>query len=123
MQSHDVCLISTVLPVVTEYTSQQSFYIYSTCQSFSGTRYLRRGVDDHGYVANYVETELVNSLAVTCIVLCLLVPLLFFILFSSLQVLQVSNHVLSYVLVRGSVPVYWIQPGYKYRPPPIVKNS
>ena len=32
------------------------FYI-----SLSGTRYLRRGVDDHGYVANYVETELVSS--------------------------------------------------------------
>ena len=25
---------------------------------------------------------------------------------------------MSFVQVRGSVPVYWSQPGYKYRPPP-----
>lgn len=27
-----------------------------------GTRYLRRGVDKEGYVANYVETEMVREL-------------------------------------------------------------
>lgn len=57
----------------------------------AGTRYKKRGVDDAGYVANYVETE---------------------------QCLLVGGHVLSFVQVRGSVPVYWSQPGFKYRPPP-----
>lgn len=28
------------------------------------------------------------------------------------------NHFVSFVQVRGSVPVFWSQPGFKYRPPP-----
>lgn len=54
-------------------------------------RYKRRGVDDDGHCANYVETE---------------------------QIISYHNHQVSFVQVRGSVPVYWSQPGYKYRPPP-----
>ncbi|XP_053645587.1 phosphatidylinositide phosphatase SAC2 isoform X2 [Cherax quadricarinatus] len=57
----------------------------------AGTRYKRRGVDEEGHVANYVETE---------------------------QIVSYSHHRVAFVLVRGSVPVYWSQPGYKYRPPP-----
>ena len=26
-------------------------------------------------------------------------------------------------MVRGSVPVFWTQPGYKYRPPPIIEKG
>ncbi|XP_022917953.1 phosphatidylinositide phosphatase SAC2 isoform X2 [Onthophagus taurus] len=57
----------------------------------AGTRYKRRGVDEDGECANYVETE---------------------------QLIQYHHHEVSFVQVRGSVPVYWSQPGYKYRPPP-----
>nr|XP_027213923.1 phosphatidylinositide phosphatase SAC2-like [Penaeus vannamei] len=57
----------------------------------AGTRYKRRGVDEEGYVANYVETE---------------------------QIVSYSHHRVAFVQVRGSVPVFWSQPGYKYRPPP-----
>ncbi|XP_032240678.2 phosphatidylinositide phosphatase SAC2 [Nematostella vectensis] len=57
----------------------------------AGTRYKRRGVDDDGEVANYVETE---------------------------QIVRTEIHSVSFVQVRGSVPVFWSQPGYKYRPPP-----
>ena len=63
---------------------------------FKGTRYRRRGVDSSGDVANYVETELL----VKC-----------------------GSHVVSYVIVRGSVPVYWSQPGYKYRPLPVIEKG
>lgn len=28
----------------------------------TGTRYLRRGVDEHGHVGNFVETEMVRSM-------------------------------------------------------------
>ena len=67
-------------------------YVISRRSRFrAGTRYLRRGVDDEGKVANYVETE---------------------------QILVFKGHVISFVQVRGSIPVYWSQPGYKYRPPP-----
>ena len=57
----------------------------------AGTRYKRRGVDADGHVANFVETE---------------------------QILLYHHYAISYVLIRGSVPVFWSQPGYKYRPPP-----
>ena len=54
-------------------------------------RYKRRGVDEEGNCANYVETE---------------------------QILSFRQHQMSFTQIRGSVPVYWSQPGYKYRPPP-----
>ena len=41
----------------------------------------------------------------------------------SLQILQAGSHHASYVLVRGSVPVFWTQPGTKYRPPPIIERG
>ena len=51
-----------------------------------GTRYKRRGIDLDGYVANYVETE---------------------------QIIEVAgDHIVSFVQTRGSIPVYWSQPGY-----------
>lgn len=61
-----------------------------------GTRYRRRGIDSDGHVANFVETEVV---------------------------VKYSSHIVAYVIVRGSVPVYWTQPGYRYRPPPIIENG
>lgn len=48
-------------------------------------------MDEKGNCANYVETE---------------------------QILTFRHHLLSFTQVRGSVPIYWSQPGYKYRPPP-----
>ncbi|GJQ85005.1 hypothetical protein Trydic_g3667 [Trypoxylus dichotomus] len=62
----------------------------------AGTRYKRRGVDENGECANYVETE---------------------------QIIQYHHHEVSFVQVRGSVPVYWSQPGYKYRPPPRIDKG
>jgi len=62
----------------------------------AGTRYKRRGVDENGDVANYVETE---------------------------QIVCVLNHIVSHVQLRGSVPVYWSQPGVKYRPLPQIDKE
>ncbi|XP_053975819.1 phosphatidylinositide phosphatase SAC2 [Hylaeus volcanicus] len=62
----------------------------------AGTRYKRRGVDDDGKCANYVETE---------------------------QLVWYHDHQVSFVQVRGSVPVYWSQPGYKYKPPPHIDKG
>lgn len=59
----------------------------------AGVRYLRRGIDDEADVANFVETELI---------------------------LSVFGHYLAYVQIRGSVPVFWSQHGYRYRPPLII---
>ncbi len=47
-------------------------------------------------MANYVETE---------------------------QILLYHHYALSFVIVRGSIPVHWSQPGYKYRPPPRLERT
>ncbi|XP_065844054.1 phosphatidylinositide phosphatase SAC2-like [Oscarella lobularis] len=57
----------------------------------AGTRYKRRGIDAEGHVANHVETE---------------------------QILAYGKQRFSFVLLRGSIPIYWSQPGTRYRPPP-----
>ena len=59
----------------------------------AGTRYKRRGIDDDGFVANFVETE---------------------------QVLLRNNAYASFVQLRGSIPLFWKQTGYKYRPVPML---
>lgn len=50
----------------------------------AGTRFIVRGVDDLGHVANFVETE---------------------------QVIFINQIVLSYLIIRGSIPLFWEQPG------------
>ena len=62
----------------------------------AGTRYKRRGVDEEGKVANYVETE---------------------------QIVLYHSYALSFVQIRGSIPVFWSQPGLKYRPPPRIDKN
>ncbi|CAI5438424.1 unnamed protein product [Caenorhabditis angaria] len=62
----------------------------------AGARYLRRGIDEDANVANFVETELI---------------------------LNIFEHELSYIQIRGSIPVFWSQKGFKYRPPLIINKS
>ncbi|KAJ5167314.1 uncharacterized protein N7482_006095 [Penicillium canariense] len=66
-----------------------------------GVRYLRRGVDDEGNTANTVETE---------------------------QILSVPDwdtlhNVYSYLQVRGSIPLYFSQSPYSFKPLPILHHS
>lgn len=63
----------------------------------AGVRYLRRGIDDNGYCANWVETE---------------------------QLLHYSNNnICSYTQVRGSIPIFFAQSPYSLKPPPKVTRS
>lgn len=62
----------------------------------AGTRYRRRGCDEKGNVANFVETE---------------------------QIIRFNQHFKSLVLIRGSIPLYWYQTGFNYRPPPVLVRS
>ncbi|XP_066141252.1 phosphatidylinositide phosphatase SAC2 isoform X1 [Euwallacea fornicatus] len=84
-------------PYMGEDNKAKQYEIFTLCilsrrsRFRAGTRYKRRGVDEEGEVANYVETE---------------------------QIISYRSHEVSFLQVRGSVPVYWSQPGYKYRPPP-----
>jgi hypothetical protein len=62
----------------------------------AGTRYRRRGCDKSGNCANYVETE---------------------------QIFKVDQHFTSMVILRGSIPLFWYQTGFNYRPPPVLTKS
>ena len=62
----------------------------------AGTRYKRRGVDSHGSVANFVESELI---------------------------ILVGSQKFSFVQVRGSIPIFWSQSGHKYRPIPLLTKD
>ena len=81
-------------------TRLPSFYticlVSRRARARAGTRYKRRGVDEFGKVANYVETE---------------------------QLLLYHTYSLSFVQTRGSIPVFWSQPGMKYRPPPKIDRG
>jgi hypothetical protein len=50
----------------------------------SGTRYLTRGIDDNGHVANHLETE---------------------------QIVKFNQNLFSFLQLRGSVPIFFEQPG------------
>lgn len=62
----------------------------------AGTRYRRRGCDDAGNCANFVETE---------------------------QIFRSNQHFTSMVIIRGSIPLFWFQTGYNYRPPPVLSRG
>lgn len=67
----------------------------------AGLRYQRRGVNDQGQVANFVESE---------------------------QILCVRRgdeeiHLFSFVQFRGSIPLYWRQDPFSMKPPPLLERS
>ncbi|KAH7341044.1 SacI homology domain-containing protein [Rhizoctonia solani] len=60
----------------------------------AGLRYQRRGIDDDAHVANFVETEgLVRAKRLG------------------------SDNIFSYMQIRGSIPLFWSQPGLSLKPP------
>ncbi|MGH0150646.1 UNVERIFIED_CONTAM: hypothetical protein FKN15_026854, partial [Acipenser sinensis] len=62
----------------------------------AGMRYKCRGVDSKGHASIYVETE---------------------------QIVYCRGHTAALVLVRGSLPVIWSQPGYRYNPLPVLNKN
>lgn len=66
-----------------------------------GLRYLRRGVDDKGHTANTVETEQILS--------------------------RVSwpsaAKIFSFTQIRGSIPLYFSQSPYSFKPVPVLQHS
>ncbi|EMD38456.1 hypothetical protein CERSUDRAFT_113620 [Gelatoporia subvermispora B] len=61
----------------------------------AGLRYQRRGIDDDANVANFVETEAIMRVE-----------------------REGLTNVFSHVQIRGSIPLYWSQPGYSLKPAP-----
>ncbi|KAJ1963988.1 hypothetical protein GGI12_001708 [Dipsacomyces acuminosporus] len=66
-----------------------------------GMRYERRGANAQGFVANFVETEQVLSLALG----------------------NGLVHYMSFLQTRGSIPFYWKQPSSGLHPVPVVLKS
>ncbi|KAG0040319.1 phosphatidylinositol-3,5-bisphosphate 5-phosphatase, partial [Podila clonocystis] len=77
---------------------------------FAGARFLKRGVNDRGYVANDVETEqIVSEMSTTS--------------FYGAGTLDANPNHTSFVQHRGSIPLFWTQDGTNMSPkPPIELN-
>jgi hypothetical protein len=39
------------------------------------------------------------------------------------KILKILFFQLSFVQIRGSIPIYWSQSGFKYRPPPVIDKA
>lgn len=83
-----------VVPITNAWVSTRNLTINGTnlsitlvsrrSRSRQGPRYLKRGIDEQGYVANFVETE---------------------------QIIRIENRsLMSFVQLRGSIPLFWSQP-------------
>ncbi|KAI0131978.1 SacI homology domain-containing protein [Xylariales sp. AK1849] len=108
-------------PIIHGYIDQAAVSIYGRTahitiiarrsRHFAGARFLKRGANDLGYVANDVETEQIVSESLTTS------------LHSPGPKLFASPQFTSYVQHRGSIPLYWTQDNMGVTPkPPIELN-
>ncbi|KAH7882226.1 SacI homology domain-containing protein [Phlebopus sp. FC_14] len=82
---------------------------------YAGTRYLTRGVNEKGNVANEVETEQIVSEALTT-------PF-YFPSCKASHARRPSPHYTSFVQYRGSIPIYWTQDTTTMSPRPPIEIS
>ncbi|KAJ7632128.1 SacI homology domain-containing protein [Roridomyces roridus] len=83
---------------------------------YAGARYLKRGVNDEGNVANEVETEQIVSEALTT-------PFYYPSRRDFASDRQPSPNYTSYVQYRGSIPIYWTQETNSMSPRPPIEIS
>lgn len=104
---------------------QMRIYLISRRNRYRlGTRFKRRGVDENGNVANFVETEQVHSKFIKRHYFCCCCRCYVNIHYFYSQIINAyDSHTLSFVILRGSIPVFWSQPGMKYRPAPRIDKS
>ncbi|CAG8541334.1 8999_t:CDS:10 [Ambispora leptoticha] len=110
-----------ILPIIHGFVDQSKISIFGRnifvtliarrSRYFAGARFLKRGVNDQGYVANDVETEqIVSDMSTTSFH------------FSGTQLFD-NPHYTSYVQHRGSIPLFWSQDATNMVPkPPIHMN-
>jgi hypothetical protein len=114
--AHDWCL-----PIIHGYIDQAALNIYGRTvyitiiarrsRYFAGARFLKRGANDLGYVANDVETEQIVSEVLTTS------------FHAPGPIPYASPSYTSYVQHRGSIPLYWTQDNTGVTPkPPIELN-
>ncbi|KAJ1029275.1 hypothetical protein NDA13_002529 [Ustilago tritici] len=73
----------------------------------AGLRYQRRGINESGQVANFVETE----------------QILYVLRSSTKPKSEMIGDVLSFVQIRGSIPLYWSQSPFSLKPPPVLERT
>ncbi|TKY87434.1 hypothetical protein EX895_004112 [Sporisorium graminicola] len=71
----------------------------------AGLRYQRRGINESGQVANFVETEQI-----------------LYVLHST-AANETIGDVLSFVQIRGSIPLFWSQSPFSLKPPPVLERT
>ncbi|KAN0059718.1 hypothetical protein ACQY0O_008290 [Thecaphora frezii] len=74
----------------------------------AGLRYQRRGINETGQVANFVETEQILRLSLPV---------------TKDQQAQPQQHVFSFLQIRGSIPLFWSQSPFSPKPPPVLERS
>ena len=104
------------LPIIHGYVNQAKICVYSKLvyitliarrsRFFAGARFLKRGANDFGHVANDVETEQIVSEVVTTS------------FHSAGPRLYANPQYASYVQHRGSIPLYWTQENTGVTPKP-----
>ncbi len=72
-------------------------------KEFAGTRFLKRGANDEGHVANEVEVEQI--------------------VYDATSSLHANGRYTSYVQMRGSVPSFWSQDLSGMRPKPQITSE
>ncbi|XP_008837699.1 synaptojanin-2 isoform X1 [Nannospalax galili] len=79
-----ICGVVTIRTVYASHKQAKACLISRISCERAGARFLTRGVNDDGHVSNFVETE---------------------------QTIYMDDGVSSFVQIRGSVPLFWEQPG------------
>ncbi|XP_052025184.1 synaptojanin-2 isoform X2 [Apodemus sylvaticus] len=79
-----ICGVVTIRTVYASHKQAKACLISRVSCERAGARFLTRGVNDDGHVSNFVETE---------------------------QTIYMDDGVSSFVQIRGSVPLFWEQPG------------
>jgi hypothetical protein len=107
------------LPIIHGYVDQSKMSVYGRpvyitiiarrSRFFAGARFLKRGANDLGYVANDVETEQIVCEQTTTS------------FHSAGPKLHANPHYTSYVQHRGSIPLYWTQENTGVSPKPDIQ--
>ncbi|CAL1195807.1 unnamed protein product [Candida parapsilosis] len=120
LESEDVATFEWFQPIVHGFIDQANISIYGRkfyitiiarrSHHFAGARFLKRGINDKGNVANEIETEQIVSDMLTSS-------------FHDPKFGMYSNpRYTSFVQHRGSIPLYWTQDMNKLPKPPIQIN-
>lgn len=109
------------IPIIHGYVDQSSIYVYGRIiyvtliarrsRHFAGARYLKRGANDRGHVANDVESEQIVSEMLTTS------------FHSPGPKLYANPQYTSYVQHRGSIPLHWTQDSSGVNPKPDIEMS